>query len=93
MSLIAPIVQSLLVLSLSVLPALAPSQGAVRAVALHPVAIAAILNAVVAVDGRLVATTSDGALLLAGRRDRIIRALLPLGVLAWPVRRVGCGEV
>jgi len=89
---VTAVAQSLFVLSLSALPALAPSHGAVRTVALYPVSMVATLNAAIAVDGRLMAATPDGALVLAGRRDRIIRALLPLGVLAIPARGAGCGE-
>ncbi|HEX7822407.1 MAG TPA: hypothetical protein VF463_17525 [Sphingobium sp.] len=70
--------------------ALAPSQGAVRTVALRPVPLSAIVNAVLSTDGRILAGRGDGGLVVTGRRDRIALALLPLGVLALPTVTTGC---
>jgi hypothetical protein len=87
---LAPVVQSLFVLSLPVVLAMAPSEGAVRTVALRHIRLSEIVNAVVATDGRILAARPDGELLVTGRRDRIARALLPLGVFILPARAAGC---
>ncbi|MFT3965892.1 MAG: hypothetical protein QM690_08430 [Sphingobium sp.] len=88
-----PIVQSLFVFSLPALLALAPTQGAVRTMALGHSSMASIVNAVVDSGGRVVSARADGSLIVAGRRDRIARALLPLGVLALPATADGCSYV
>ncbi len=85
-----PAAQSLLVLSMPLLWVLVPSEGALRTVALRPVALNSIVNAVVGTGGAIVAAQPGGGLIVAGRRDRIIRALLPLGVLALPSSGAGC---
>ncbi|HEX7855404.1 MAG TPA: hypothetical protein VF503_17110 [Sphingobium sp.] len=90
---VAPLAQSLFVLTLPIVLVLAPSQGAVRTVTLGRASAAAIVNAAINVDGRIVSMNADGGLVLAGRRDRIIRALLPLGVLALPAPADGCSYV
>ncbi|HEX7873115.1 MAG TPA: hypothetical protein VF475_09400 [Sphingobium sp.] len=90
---VVPVAQSLFVLALPMLLALAPSQGAVRTVRLTNASTAAIVNAVVEVDGRIVSARRDGSLVLAGRRDRIAQALLPLGVIPLPTQADGCSYV
>lgn len=91
-SLIAATAQSLFVLSLPAMLALAPADGVVRTMAMQPVSMAAVVNATVAVGGRIVSARPDGSLVLAGRRDRIAMALLPLGVIALPAARVLCSK-
>lgn len=83
------IVQSLFVLALPGVLAMLPSEGSLRTVALHPVSMSAVVNAVIETDGRILSARADG-LVVTGRRDRITRALLPLGVLALPVTAPGC---
>lgn len=88
----APALQSLLVLSLPVLLAVAPMQGPVRTVVLGDARQADIVNAAIGVEGRILSRRGNG-LVLAGRRDRLALALLPLGVLVLPVEADGCSDV
>lgn len=86
---VAPVLQSLVVLSLPALLAIAPTQGAVRTVTLGRASQADIVNAAQRVDGRIVSARGDG-LVLVGRRDLLARALLPIGVLILPAQADGC---
>ncbi|MCE7796817.1 hypothetical protein LWE61_09630 [Sphingobium sufflavum] len=86
----AVVAQGLLVLLLPALAVLAPTEGAMRTVTPRTVSLAAMVNAVIAVDGRIVAARGQDGLVVTGRRDRIVRALAPLGVLALPTVVAGC---
>ncbi len=87
---LVPTAQCLLVMLLPALLLVVPSEGPVRTVTLRHVPLSRIVNAVLATDGRIVAARADGGLVVSGRRDLITRALLPLGVLAFPDTMTGC---